>query len=100
MPPLVRDVALPLLLTLLLQTSAMPLLLLFSNRILQVVLVWSPLLLLPLVPVLLPPVYTCAGAAAAAFLLAMQIKDKKRNCWQKLSAKLRGHRGWKRRLCV
>jgi hypothetical protein len=54
MPPLVRDVALPLLLTLLLQTSAMPLLLLFSNRILQVVLVWSPLLLLPLVPVLLP----------------------------------------------
>jgi hypothetical protein len=32
----------------------MPLLLLFSNRILQVVLVWSPLLLLPLVPVLLP----------------------------------------------
>jgi hypothetical protein len=46
--------ALPLLLTLLLQTSAMPLLLLFSNRILQVVLVWSPLLLLPLVPVLLP----------------------------------------------
>jgi hypothetical protein len=46
--------ALPLLLTLLLQTSAMPLLLLFSNRILQVVLVWSPLLLLPLAPVLLP----------------------------------------------
>jgi hypothetical protein len=46
--------ALQLLLSLLLQTSAMPLLLMFSNLILQVVLVWSPLLLLPLVPVLLP----------------------------------------------
>jgi hypothetical protein len=46
--------ALQLLLSLLLQTSAMPLLLMFSNLILQVVLVWSPLLLLPLAPVLLP----------------------------------------------
>jgi predicted PurR-regulated permease PerM len=78
MPPLVRDVALPLLLTLLLQTSAMPLLLLFSNRILQVVLVWSLLLLL-----LLPPL------VLLLLLFFWQFKEKiKRNCRQTPEAKL------------
>jgi hypothetical protein len=45
----------PLLLSLLLQPSAVPLLLPFSNRILQLVLVWFLLLLLP--PLVLLPLF-------------------------------------------
>jgi hypothetical protein len=70
----------PLLLSLLLQPSAMPLLLPFSNRTLQVVLVWSllPLLLLPPLVLLL-----------LLLLFFWQFKEKiKRNCRQTPAAKL------------
>jgi hypothetical protein len=73
--------ALPLLLPLWLQPSAVPLLMPFPSRTLQVVLVWSLLLLL------LPP----SLVLLQLLLFFWQIKEKiKRDCRQTPAAKTRG----------